>query len=68
MKKPPRITLLNAERYHCRWIDGAPKADAALCGEQTADGSYYCATHLKRCWDRAGSARSREKYELAATV
>jgi hypothetical protein len=41
------ITLLEAERQHCRWIVAD---NSQVCGRQTRQGSSWCPVHFARCY------------------
>jgi GcrA cell cycle regulator len=46
-----RCTLMQLNRYTCRWPIGEPKeADFFFCGAEPAPGSSYCRTHTMRAY------------------
>jgi GcrA cell cycle regulator len=64
------FTLENARFGQCRWMTGNHLAgDLSICGNRVELGKSWCAHHLARISDRAGSKLARERaQETVPTV
>ena len=53
------VRFMDLERWHCRWIEGEPSADAMCCGARRVDGMSYCSAHAQRAYRHERVPRMR---------